>query len=137
RLQKALSGLERFEGVEAVTREAVLATERSPDRGSPEVASMLHGLAEAKNKQSRFAEGESLALRAIEMHRRLRGPEDIETGWALLSLAEAQQGQQKLAEAEAAARDALKIFRRQYSQGHKSVDYAINFLKAVLVAMGV
>ena len=53
------------------------------------MACMLHGLAEAKIHQSKFAEAEFLALRALEMHRRLRSTNDIEIAWGLDALGEA------------------------------------------------
>jgi len=135
-LQKELDAQARFADVETVTQEALTIAAKSPGVEFPEMASMLHGLAEMKNGQSRHAEAEALAGKAVEMHRRLRGSEHPETAWALVSLGNALRGQHKLTEAETALREALRIFRKYYSGGHKSVDAAVGELKAVLEAKG-
>src|SRR5262249_36063750 len=88
-LEKALDGQAKYEEAEALVQQALLLAQNSPGQESPEVASMLHGRAEVKNSQSQYVEAESLARGAVEMHRRLRGPEDIETAWALDALGEA------------------------------------------------
>jgi hypothetical protein len=87
--------------VDAVTQESSTIAGKSPGIEFPEMASMLHGLAEVKIKQAKYDEGATLASKSVAMHRRLRGAEHPETAWALLSLGVALRGQQKLAEAEA------------------------------------
>jgi hypothetical protein len=135
-LQKLLSAQGQFAEVNAVTQEALAVADKSPGVEFPELASMIHGLAEMKNGQSQHAEAESLARKAIEMHRRLRGAEHPETAWALVSLGTALRGQQKLAEAQPVLEEALKIFWKYYSPGHKSLDAAMSELEAVLKARG-
>jgi tetratricopeptide (TPR) repeat protein len=132
--QKALAAMGRDDEAEAVTTEALAIAQGAHQ--FPEVASMLHGLAELKNKQSKYAEAEILALRAIEMHRQLHGSNHLETAWALLGLGTAQRELHKFADAETSLREALQIFRKQYSYGHKSVDLAVDNLRSVLQAKG-
>jgi eukaryotic-like serine/threonine-protein kinase len=133
-LQKLVSAQGQEKEVNAVTAQALAIADQSPGVGFSELASMIHGLAELKNGQSRFAEAETLAQRAVEMHRRLRSADHPETAWALVSLGTALRGQQKLTEAEAALREALRIFRKYYTFGHKSVDAAMGELRLTLEA---
>jgi tetratricopeptide (TPR) repeat protein/tRNA A-37 threonylcarbamoyl transferase component Bud32 len=135
-LQRFLIAEQRFAHVDALTQEALAAAGKSPAVEYPELASMIHGLAEVKNSQSQFAEAESLAREGVEMHRRLRGAEHTETAWALHGLAIALRGQRKLTEAEAALQEALKIFRKYYTSEHKSVVMVMEQLKLVLEARG-
>jgi tetratricopeptide (TPR) repeat protein len=134
--QKILSAQNRHAEVDAVTAQALAVARSSPAREFPATASMIHGLAEDKIKQSKHIEAEQLSLKAVEMHRRLSGAEAPETAWGLLVLGMALKGQQKLTEAESACREALRIFRKYYSTGHKSVSYAVTELKSVLEIKG-
>jgi serine/threonine protein kinase len=134
-LQRTLIMDKRFGEADAVTEEA-FAIARSKSIESPELASMIHGLADVRNNQSRYPEAESLARKALEMHRRLRGAEHPETAWALFTLGVSLRNQQKLTEAEATLRESVRIFSRYYSPGYKTIEFAMNELKAVLEAQG-
>jgi tetratricopeptide (TPR) repeat protein len=134
--QKLAAGQNRAEEVEAIMAEALNLAAKSPGTDFPELASMLHALAELRNQQTRYAEAEELAQKAVAMHRRLRREGDLETGWALLALGNALLNEKQLDEAERSLRDALGIFRKQYAAGHKSVDAAFGELKLVLEAKG-
>ena len=118
---------------EAVAREA-LAVAESTGTECPEVASVLHKLAEIKVKQKEYAVAEDLARRAVEMHRRLQGNENPETAWGLNDLGLALSKQNKHAEAAAAYRESLAIFRRYYDSNHRSIGIALDGLKSALKA---
>jgi eukaryotic-like serine/threonine-protein kinase len=135
-LQRNLLGEDRGVDAEAVTEEASTVARKSTGVEFPELATMIHGLAEVRIHQSRFAEAEILAQEAVTMECRLRGQGHLETGWALLTLGSALRGEQKLDAAESADRQALNIFRRQFPKGEKSVDITTWELRAVLEAKG-
>jgi serine/threonine protein kinase len=135
-LQRTLINQNRFAEAETVTEEAFAIARGSPGVEFPELASMIHGLADVRNKQSRYPEAESLARKALEMHRRLHGAEHPETAWALLTLGIALRSQQKLADAEATLRESVRIFSKYYSSGYRPGDFAMNQLKVVLEAKG-
>ncbi len=135
-LQRNLIAAGRVEDAEAATEEASTLARKSPGVEFPEMASIIHGLADVRMQQSRYAEAEALAQKAVTMHRRLRRKGDVETAWALETLGRALKGEQKLDAAEQVLREALAIFRKQYSSGHKSVDSTVSELKAVLEAKG-
>jgi len=135
-LQKVLATQGRYAEAEAVVEQALSLGQNPQAHEFPELASMIHGLAEIKNRQSQYAEAEVLARKAVEMHRRLSGAEHSETAWGLLALGIALRGQQKLTEAEATLREALQIFRTYYYSGHFSVNLAMGELKLVLEARG-
>ena len=116
---------------EAVAREA-LAVAESDGTVYPEAASVLHKLSEIKVNQKEYAVAEDLARRAVEMHRRLHGNENLETAWGLTSLGSALAANAKYSEAEAAYREALAIFRRYYVGNHRSVVIASNGLTSAL-----
>jgi len=135
-LLKLVGAQERSAEVDAIVEEALKVAAKEPGIEFPQLASIIHGQAEAKKGQSKFAEAETLALKALAMDRRLRREDDIETGWALVVLGDALKGQSKLDEAEGAYQKALGIFRKQYTFGHMSVDSAMRGLTAVLEAKG-
>jgi tetratricopeptide (TPR) repeat protein len=135
-LQRTLIWEGRAGDVEAVTEEAFNFARKTPGVEFPELARMLHGLAEVRSGQARYSEAEALAQKAVTMDRRLRREGDLDIAWALLTLGDAQRSQNKLAEAEDTLWEALAIFRKQYSYGHKSVDYTVRELKQVLQARG-
>jgi serine/threonine protein kinase len=132
-LQLTLNGQERYAEAEAVTEQAQVIARKTPNIEFPEIASIIHGLAQAKLQQAKYAEAEKLFRQAVEMHRRLQGSQHPETGWALVGLASSLRQQHKLDEAERAAREALAIFKRQWSYGGGSA-VAIDELKAALEA---
>jgi serine/threonine protein kinase/tetratricopeptide (TPR) repeat protein len=134
-LQRTLIMETRFAEADTVTEEAFAIAGKSGIE-SAELASMIHGLADVRNSQSRYPEAESLARKALEMHGRLHGAEHPETAWALFTLGVSLRNQQKLTEAEAALRESVRIFSKYYSPGYKTVDFAMNELKAVLTAKG-
>jgi len=135
-LQRTLINQNRFAEAETVTEEAFAIARGSPGVEFPELASMIHGLADVRNDQARYAEAESLARQALEMHHRLHGAEHPETAWALLTLGVALRNQQKLTDAETTLRESVRIFSKYYSYGNRSGDFARNQLKVVLEAKG-
>ena len=135
-LQKNLAAEGRVADVEAVTQEASIIAHKSAGVEFPELASLIHGLAELRNQQSRYAEAEVLARQAVAIDLRLRGGGGVQSAWAMLALGSALRGEQKFDEAERTFREALTIFRKQYTSGHKSVDEATSALKDLLEAKG-
>ncbi|MEX2139334.1 MAG: serine/threonine-protein kinase [Pirellulales bacterium] len=135
-LQLILSNAQRYSESEAVAKEALLLAARTPETEFPEVASLLHGLAGAENRQSKFVEAEKHAREAVRLHRRLRGPYHPELAWALITLSVPLRNQGKYEEAESTAREALAIFRRHYSEDHKYIQMANKALKFALESAG-
>jgi eukaryotic-like serine/threonine-protein kinase len=127
---------ERPQEVEMAGDAALALARNSPGRDFPEIANVMHELADLKISQKKYVEAEQLARAAVEMHRRLQGPEHPETAWSLLVLGSALESQHKLPEAEESYREALAIFRKYYSFQHKSVRMAIVDLAGVLEAEG-
>ena len=127
---------QRFHEVETISEEALALARNSPKRDFPEIANIMHNLADTKVSQAKYVEAEKLALQAVEMHRRLHGSEHPETAWSLLMLGRALAGQHKLAEAQRAYQEALGIFRRYYPFQHSIVQLAVGELRAVLETKG-
>jgi hypothetical protein len=121
-LAHCLSMEGKYQEAEVVARE-VLALAQKGDREYPEVASVLHRLANIKIGEQKYAEAEDLARRSVEMHRRLHGNEHPETAWALLAVGSAFAAQHKNSEADAALRESLAIFRRYYGEDHESIGF--------------
>jgi serine/threonine protein kinase len=134
-LQRILISLRKLDEAEAVANEA-LALARESGGEFPDVANILHALADAQIEQGKHAEAEQAARQAVEMHRRLHGPNHPETGWGLRTLGRVLLLQQKLPEAETALREALAVFRRQYTVDHKTVDFTLSDLADVLERQG-
>jgi eukaryotic-like serine/threonine-protein kinase len=134
-LQRALIGQGRVAEAEAVTEDARVIARNSPGASFPELANMLHWLADVRVGQARYAEAEALALEAVDIERR-QPRESRQMPWALFILGKALIGERKYDEAEHALREALGIFCKQYHQGDNGVDLAVGFLKPVLEAKG-
>jgi tetratricopeptide (TPR) repeat protein len=114
---------------------AAVAKADKSGRECAELANILHGLASALNRQSRFAEAEAPARRAVNLLRRLSGPSHPETAWGLV-LADSLVRQGHYDQAEAPLQESLLIFRRHYRPAHKSVGMISESLRQVLLARG-
>jgi serine/threonine protein kinase len=134
-LQRVLISTQQFDEAQAVAEEA-LAQARASGAEYPDIAVILHGQADLYVQLGRFPDAEIVARKAVDMHRRLHGPNHPETGWGLRTLGRALLLQQKLPEAESAFREALAIFRRQYTVGHRTVDGTLSDLAEVFTAQG-
>ncbi|WP_406696780.1 tetratricopeptide repeat protein [Singulisphaera sp. Ch08] len=136
----ALQWLQVYQGKhaesEAAAREALAILRKNPGSTSPEIANILHTLADSKNDRYRFSEAEPLAREALTLHRRLHGANHPEMGWGWNALARALFGLGRYAEAEASFREALKIFRAQYGDRHKSVSQVLQGIASSLRAQG-
>jgi serine/threonine protein kinase/tetratricopeptide (TPR) repeat protein len=136
-LVRALMEQERLEEAEATAEEALALAAQSPDALYPEIASILHAVAEGKRRRAQYAEAETWARKALALHRRAHGDEHIETAWCLLELGRDLHQRKELPEAEACLREALANFRRHYpGSDHKSVRGVLYCLKAVLQERG-
>jgi serine/threonine protein kinase len=116
---------------ERVTQEALAEAQQSGEE-FPELATMLHRFATMRSEQSRHAEAETLALQAIDMHRRVRKGPHPELAYGLVTLAKALHEQLKIEEAEAAYRESLAVFRRFYPEDHPDVRSTVDALTALL-----
>ncbi|MEX2306133.1 MAG: protein kinase [Pirellulales bacterium] len=135
-LQLALNAQNRHEESIAVANEALaLGRQLFPD-GHPELADILHRLADAKRFQKDLPAAEALARQAVSMHQRWHGKTNIETGWSSYILGDIQGDRGELAESEANLRQALSIFRSQYGDSHDSVQSVLKRLQQILAARG-
>jgi tetratricopeptide (TPR) repeat protein len=127
--------LKHAEG-EAVAQEALAFARQLEQEEHPEVANILHALAESKGQQAHHVEAERLARKAVALHRRVHGNEHPETAWSLIVLAQRLTAQGKHAEAALHYREALAILQKQYPAGHKDVVMVLERLAAALRAKG-
>jgi serine/threonine protein kinase/Tfp pilus assembly protein PilF len=134
-LQRALINSAQFDEAQVVT-DAALSIASDSEVEYPEIATILHALADMRLGQERFPEAEQAARSSVELHRRLHGPKHPETAWGLNALGHALKAQQKYPEAEAAFREALAIFRQRFRGQHHSFDIVLPSLKQVLEARG-
>lgn len=136
----ALVWLEVYRGrhaqAEAAGREALALVRAGSAAECPEVASLLHTLADSNNDRRQFSEAERLARESVTLHQRLHGPHHPETGWGYNALARALLGQGRAVESATAYRTALAIFRRQYDARHKSVSQALRGLADASRSLG-
>ena len=144
-LQRLMIMADRFAEAEAISDQAWAIARETTE--SAELASMIHGVADVRNSmihgvadvrnnQARYAEAESLARNALEMHRRLHGADHPETAWALFTLGVSLRNQQKLDEAETAQREAIRIFSKYYPAGYKAIDFATRELREATTLAG-
>jgi tetratricopeptide (TPR) repeat protein len=134
-LQRLLVFMKRFDEARAEAEKA-LGLARASNIEPPELANILHVFASAQVNQGNVVEAEQTARRAVEMHRRLHGPNHPQTASGLYVLGLALVKQQKFPAAEVALREALTIFRQSYSGQESSIDATLTLLKKVLKARG-
>jgi serine/threonine protein kinase len=132
-LQHVLINAGRHDDAERATQQALAVADQAHAE-FPDQANLLHRYAGLKVRQGHFAEAEQIALRSVDMHRRLHGERHPETAFGLRDLARALSPQRKYAEAEQAVREALQIFRRLFPEDHTNVRGAIEHLREVLQA---
>jgi ATP/maltotriose-dependent transcriptional regulator MalT len=134
-LQKVLTRTGRTDEAKRVTDEARAVADRSGE-GYYDVAIMLMGQANLKNRQGEFAEAEQLARQSIELQRARPDNQTLTGAHGLRELSKALQSQQKLEQAEEAARESLAIFRRRYGPDREAVRDARDQLMSVLSSRG-
>ena len=100
----------------------------------PQVANVLHRLADCARSQGDDPKAERLARQSVALHRKVHGDSHVETAWGLYELGRALQNQLKLDESEACYRDAISILRKQYKDSHKNVQTVMSALVEVLIA---
>jgi serine/threonine protein kinase/tetratricopeptide (TPR) repeat protein len=103
---------------EKVALEAVAYAARFPDREFAEIGSALHQLARL---DSNPVQAEATARQAVDIHRRLHGPNHPETGWGLRTLGNILSARNKVVEAEVALREAYTIFGRNLGPNNPTV----------------
>jgi eukaryotic-like serine/threonine-protein kinase len=98
------------------------------------IASLMHNLAASKNWQGQFEEAESVSRRALRLHLDTNGPAHVETNWARYGLCRILSNREKYSEAELEAETMLDRFRALYTDEHKSIGGALDFLTQALLA---
>ncbi len=136
----ALRHLQLFLGRDAegdrVAAEALSIAEHLHLDEHPDVAIILHNMAQIRTSKGDYVQAESLGRKALAMHRKLHGNEHPETAWALTALANALRFQCKTDEAETHYREAIEIFNRQFGEGYRGADAAMVGLAIVLGTKG-
>jgi tetratricopeptide (TPR) repeat protein len=118
-----------------VAQEIFDIAQRNPD-GFPQLADLLHRLANRATARGDYLEAERLARRSVALHRKLQGNHHPETAWGLFELGRALGGQRKFEEAEASYDEALAIFRRYYRNSQKPILGVYSNLAEILSAQG-
>jgi serine/threonine protein kinase/tetratricopeptide (TPR) repeat protein len=98
-------------------------------------ADALSCLSQALESMGELNEAEACARRAIEMHRKLRGPDSLEEGLADFALANALYDSRR-SETETAVRAAVAIYRKRLHGDNDQVARALVLLSTVLVFEG-
>ncbi|NQT11181.1 MAG: tetratricopeptide repeat protein, partial [Planctomycetes bacterium] len=136
----AMRHLQLFLGRDAegdrVAAEALALAEQLHLEEHPDVAIILHNMAQNKVLTGDYVEAESLGRKALAMHRKLHGNEHPETAWALNALANALRPLGKTDEAETHYREAIQIFNKQFGESYRGADGAIRGLAMVLATKG-
>ena len=127
--------LDKFTEAEAVGREALAIADASGNE-YVETASTLCNLTLVKQRQGDYVSAEQFGRRAVEISRRLDGPEARNTANALLRLGLALASNKKYAASESAFREALKINRHNCDAKHWAVGNALKGLTEALHAQG-
>lgn len=106
-------------------------------RAQPEVqAEMLALLGEIHRKLGLFARADSLLARALELRRRLFGPEHADVAAALASLGTLRSDQGRIQESEQLLRQALEIREARLGKRHPDVARTLRDLASVLGTTG-
>jgi serine/threonine protein kinase len=126
----------KWDGLEPVAQEALAEARKFPGQDFPKLASILGGWASAKITHGQYAEGEGIAREALAMHRKLHGPDHLETGWGYFILAKALRFQNKLPEALQADKQALAIIRKRLPAEHRNIAVALDGVNRTLDAAG-
>ncbi|HUE75048.1 MAG TPA: serine/threonine-protein kinase [Pirellulaceae bacterium] len=113
-----LNGQFRYDDAETVANEAISLGREIFPQGHPELANVLHRLADGKLGQGQHAAAEALAREALLMHERWHGKEHPETAWGLRVLGTVETAQGRHAEAAASYRRASAIFEKLFGESH-------------------
>jgi serine/threonine protein kinase len=124
----------KWDAIESVVKEALAEAREFPGQAFPKLASTLRGWANAKTAHGQYAEAEGIAREALAMHRKLDGPEHLETGWGYFMLAKTLRLQNKLTEAIEADKQALAIIRMRLPAGHRNIAVALDGVNRTLDA---
>jgi len=122
----------KWDEIEPVVNEALAEAASLPGVEFPEIASIYHGLVEAKIAQSRFAEAETIGRVSLAMHLRLHGLEHFETAWGYFHLGDALRGRHKFAEAIQLQKQALTIMRKIVLPESGDIAWGLNALLKTL-----
>jgi len=117
---------------DAAGNEALAIAEALQIKERPDLAIILHNMAQTRVAKGDYVQAESLGRKALAMHRKLHGNEHPETAWALNALANALRHQGKTDEAATYYREAIRIFNRQFGGGYRGADAAIRGLADIL-----
>ena len=98
----------------------------------PELANIIHELAQSKTRQGKVSEGLRYAQEAVDLHRQLHGEGHPELGWGFEALGRAYMASGEYARAAESFEKALKIFEAHYPAQHKSILMSVDLLESSL-----
>ena len=124
-----LSDLGRRAEAEACYREALEIAEEE----SPGAATALARLGRYVAEEGRLGEGIGMMQKAIDIDRKVRGPESQELSWHLLYLGRALASAGKLPEAEAVLRSALAINRKVWADRPRELVFNLSLMNGTLM----
>jgi serine/threonine protein kinase len=136
RLEVLLTEENRYDEAAAAAQQALALAENYPEREFPDIANVLHDLAQIRIGQGSFVEAEQLARRSVDLHRRLRASQHPETAYALRKLGVALHLQGRSQEAIPYLRESLLIFRKHFKSQDSSVFFSAMHLRSALEACG-
>ncbi len=119
-LQHCLIYKQDFQSADQVAQRALDAAQ-AIEPAPPQLANILHDLAQSKTRQGKPNEGVELARRAIAIHEASHGDTHPETGWGYEALGRALTAAGNHRQAVEAFEQAIAIFETKYPQRHKSV----------------
>lgn len=102
----------------------------------PEIAVLYHNLGGLEHARGRFATGEPLARRSVEIRERTLGPNHPDVAADIAALAAILDGQGRYDESEPLYRRALEIFEREYGPEHYEIAVNLNNLAALKYTQG-
>ncbi len=114
---------EKWDQIEPVVNEALAEAAKWPGVDFPKLASIYSGLAGVKLRQSRYADAESIAREAVEMHLRSH-PESLEAAWGYYTLGDVLRTRGKFTEALEAEKKVLTMMRRVLPPEHGNIAVA-------------
>ncbi len=134
-LQHSLIYQQQFEAADEIAQRAIKVAS-AIDPQPPELANILHDLAQSLTRQGKPKQGVDYARQAIALHQRMHGDEHPETGWGYESLGRALAATGDHDGAAQAFQKALAIFESKYPRRHKSVRMTLEQLESALRAAG-
>lgn len=134
-LGRALFDQRRYEGAEAVYRDALAATRQASGERHPRVARLLHHLALVHHDRAEVAAAEDHYHQALELTRQLQGEVHPEVASILNNLAFLLREKGDSAAAEPVQRRAVELRERLYGGDHPALARSRSNLARILVEL--